>query len=183
MSTDNSELDATIAALGLEYSARFVPQSQSRNAKEEQPSLNWVVTLKKGRATLTTDYLQGIGYLPEAFRKHIDSLKMGSAARHRIERVAAETGKTGRFLSSLEVMFSQKPIPAPSLRDVLYCLVSDASVLDHATFESWASEYGNDPDSRSAEKTYRACLEIALQLRALIGDFGIGKLQEAFQDY
>lgn len=58
---------------------------------------------------------------------------------------------------------------APSLFDVLHCLCSDASVLDYQSFEQWASEYGYSPDSRSAEKTYHACMELSLKLQAAVG--------------
>lgn len=71
----------------------------------------------------------------------------------------------------------------PDPLDVLYSLTMDSSVLDHATFESWASEFGYDVDSRSAESTYRACLDIALKMRAALGDSGMERLAEIFQDY
>jgi hypothetical protein len=175
-----SELNAVIESFGLEYSARFVPQSQSRNASEKSPSLNWRVLVKHGGAELVTDYMQGIGHLPHA----ADARKaLGSGDFARYERKVAEEGKTGRFLSGSQVMFISKPLPAPLLRDVLYCLVLEASVIDYATFEDWASEYGYDTDSRKAEKTYRACLKTALSLRAMVGDAGLTKLREAFQDY
>lgn len=182
--TDHSELDATIACLGLDYSAYFVPQSQSRNAREKNPSLNWRVTIKNAGRALTTDYTQGIGHLPEEFRRHLQAQKgLGPRGLAQIERKVAETGRTGRVLSSPDILTSAKPLPAPLLRDVLYCLVMDAGVIDYATFEEWASEYGYDTDSREAEKTYRACLETALQLRAILGNENMNKLREAFQDY
>lgn len=71
----------------------------------------------------------------------------------------------------------------PDAVDVLYSLVMDSSVLDYAGFEDWASEYGYDTDSRQAESTYRACLDIALKLRAAIGEAGLETLATAFQDY
>lgn len=175
--SDHSQLDATIAAMGLEYSAEFVPQSRSRNANEKRPSLNWRVTIKKGRVTLTTDYTQGIGHLPK------NNQTLGEYEQRWYESNAAETGKMGRVTSGGRSLLNPKPIPAPLLRDVLYCLVTDSDVLDFATFEDWADAYYYDTDSRSAEKTYRACLDTALRLRALIGDDGLRKLQEAFQDY
>jgi hypothetical protein len=181
--TDHTELDATIAALGLEYRARFVPQSESRNAKEEQPSLNWSVTITRGRQTLTTDYMQGIAHLPEYNR--LAKVQRTKAA-HDYLRSCASTGKYSPVPEKAafnSFVMGAKPIPAPLLRDVLYCLVMDAGVLDYSTFEQWAGEYGYDTDSRKAEATYRACLEIALQLRAIVGDDGLRKLQEAFQDY
>lgn len=83
-------------------------------------------------------------------------------------------------------VFKRKPkAPAiePKPLDVIHSLVMDSSVLDYARFEDWASEYGYETDSRKAESTYRACLEIALQLRAAIGESGLSELRDAFQDY
>ncbi len=71
----------------------------------------------------------------------------------------------------------------PKAEDVLYSLVSDSDVLNSSGFEDWASNYGYETDSRSAEATYRACLELALKMRAAIGETGLSDLQTAFQDY
>lgn len=71
----------------------------------------------------------------------------------------------------------------PDPVDVLYSLVSDASVLDYPTFEAWAGEWDFDPDSRRAEGIYRECLELALRLRGAVGEEGIRKLAEATEGY
>lgn len=71
----------------------------------------------------------------------------------------------------------------PDPLDVVYSLTMDSSVLDAGGFEEWAAEFGYDLDSRKAEATYRACLEIALKMRGAIGDSGLALLAEAFQDY
>lgn len=72
----NAKLDAFIATLGLEYTATFVPQSQSRNAEEKTKSLNWRVRVSRSThdtpqyhpahpsVTIATDYMQGIGHIP-----------------------------------------------------------------------------------------------------------------------
>jgi hypothetical protein len=99
--------------------------------------------------------------------------------RYEALKYEAENGKRAPRVG----LFSGPALEKPSAADVLYSLALDASVLDSATFEEWASELGYDPDSRSAEKIYRACLEIALKLRAAIGDAGLEQLREAFQDY
>jgi hypothetical protein len=179
-------LAATIEGLGLTYSARFVPQSQSRNKDEKDPCLNWVVTLGRGRQQIETDYMQGIAHLPGYCHSSANKL-IEAEAIHR----AAETGKWNpkhdkaglRAGASWAQMSLEKPIPVPALDAVLYCLVMDANVLNSAGFEDWASEYGYDTDSRSAEATYRGCLEIALKLQAMLGAAGMAKLAEAFQDY
>jgi hypothetical protein len=71
----------------------------------------------------------------------------------------------------------------PDTCSVIASLVSDADALDHASFEEWASDQGENPDSRAAERTYRACLEIALKLRNAVGEYGLRKLSEACQDF
>ncbi len=82
------------------------------------------------------------------------------------------------------VEFQKSTIPIlPDIVDVIYSLSMDASVLDHASYESFASDFGYDADSRKGEAVYRACLEIALKLRAAIGEAGLTQLAEAFQDY
>lgn len=182
--TTNEERDAFIASLGLEYKATFVPQSESRNAGDKQPSLNWRITLSVNRATLTTDYMQGIAHLPD-YNK-ITNPRLVFA--HEYLRRCAETGTYMRILGGRvyeSIMSFAKPIaiPAPELRDVLYSLALDSEVLEYPTFEEWASSYGYDEDSRAAEKTYRACLDIALNLRAMIGDANLTRLRELFQGY
>lgn len=155
-----------IDSLGLEYTAEFVPQNQPAD-KVSHPQLHWRITMKRGRATLTTPYSQGCGHV------HTGNTSQ-KLTPYEIRKVC-ETGK-------LPPMWIRRQ-PAPKLADVLYCLVMDSDVLEHANFESWASDFGYDTDSREAEKTYRACIENALQLRALIGDQTITTLRELFADY
>jgi hypothetical protein len=177
MQTDYTKLDAMIASLGLEYSAQFVPFSLSRNAvsapRLRDLSLNWRIAISKGGVTLTTDYQAGIAHIPGY--KH-EQRPTGDYA-DAVER-ACETGQTGALV--------RRPVPAPALRDVLYCLVQDADAIDYPCFEEWAHALGFDTDSRKAERTYNASLDIALKLRAMFGRFGedtLAALREAYQDY
>ena len=72
----------------------------------------------------------------------------------------------------------------PEADDVLDCLASDAAGFENAeSFEGWCDEYGYDPDSRSAEKIYRQCLEHSLALRAALGDTLLAELREVARDY
>ena len=197
---------AEIAALGLTVESVFVPFSQSRNKAEKTPSLNWIVTVKcNGRPVLTTDYMAGCG--------HCSSVKAGKApstyrGRDRVlkgvqlglfrsptegERLsdyldawrAAECESGYEMEYSLDVFRVKRPckVILPDPLNVLYCLVSNASVLDYRSFEDWAREMGYDPDSRKGEEVYRACLEIALALRTGLGELGMAKLTTIFQDY
>lgn len=192
MSIDETETvtltpTSAIKALGLTVESVFVPWSQSRNfkpiAKTADRSLNWRVTVKRnGREVLTSDYQAGIGHLDKGASQNG---RPGYTADdiHRIER-ETETGFRFRDPSNSGAGWLDRKAPyMPEAEDVIYSLLSDSSALDHPTFESWASDFGFDPDSRKGESIYRACLEIGLKMRGALGDAGLKTLQTAFQDY
>jgi hypothetical protein len=68
----------------------------------------------------------------------------------------------------------------PEVAGVVSSLILDAKV--EGTFEEFCRELGYDPDSRKAEKIYRACARIAPKVRKLFGaDFEVFQL--ASQEY
>lgn len=169
---------AAVAALDLTVESVFVPFSQSRNKDEKHRSLNWQVTLKRrGHAVLSTDYSAGIAHCP-SYRQRRLSVDEDAALQWE-----CENGKTAqRVPTGASSFYGRKPI-LPDALDVIYSLVMDSDVLDAGGFEKWAGDLGYDTDSRAAESIYRACLDIALKLRAGIGEEGLHALREAFQDY
>jgi len=79
------------------------------------------------------------------------------------------TLKVGR--RQMTVFFSMGPALCrePTAEDVLDCVASDcAGFVNAQSFEEWASEYGFDPDSRKAEKTYKVIEKQAAKLRQLL---------------
>lgn len=59
---------------------------------------------------------------------------------------------------------------APTLFDVLYCVVSDAQSYDNSRdFAEWESELGFSEDSREAERIYRLTAEQSKSLRRVAG--------------
>lgn len=188
-------LDMLIASLPITYSASFVAQSRSRNAGEKNLSLNWEVTIARKdypASKITTDYMQGMGHAPDYNACGSETRKV-YADKH--FRAMAENGKYNTvkrklsngnsdwyatFESSFAIM---KAIPAPALKDILYSLIMDSDVLNYTGFEDWADNTGYEVDSRKAEKIYQDCLDIALKLKAILGNETIGALQVAFQDY
>jgi len=172
-----------LIADGVSYNAVFVPQSQSRNKDETRPSLNWRVTIAKDNVRLETDYMQGCAYLPHYSHAFAKFPVYEAAVRE-----ACETGKSRIIPAKSAYDAAQgdravpivREIPAPEFVDVLYSLVSDASVIDFPGFEEWAREYGYDTDSRKAEQMYRECLDTALKLRAIVD---LDEAREAFQGY
>lgn len=177
---NKGEIEALIATLGLTMEAKFIPFSQSRNKAEKNPSLNWLVTIKKGNHTvIETDYMQGCGHCA-SYKASVKALgNQNSIMRDKAVRRECDTGK----LSYVSGCPTNKPIPPPSIADVLYSLIQDASAIDYATFEQWAQDMGFDADSRKGETIYRACLQTGLALRAAVGEKGLAELQEAFTDY
>lgn len=73
--------------------------------------------------------------------------------------------------------------PVPALVDVLYSLVSESDALNYTRFDDWAESLGYNTDSRAAETSYRACLDIGLKLRAMFGSDGLEALRNIYQDY
>lgn len=182
---------AAMAKHGITVTAEFVPWSQSRNKGEKSPSLNWRVTVcqdkavcnppleppAERRAILTTDYSAGMGHCPsynnpDHGRPGFMSLARDAAIRHECE---SGTKADGRFRKTR--------LDGPKPADVMHSLISDSDVIDHPTYESWASDLGYDEDSRKGEAIYRACLEIALKLRAGLGESVLAELRAAAQDY
>jgi hypothetical protein len=178
--------------MGIEYSAQFVPFSQSRNKDKKDKSLNWTVTLKRNRVELTTDYMQGSGHVP------IGKLPKGSeywrnSLKAAIINESVETGKVyyinseydGHQMTArgLKTRFRNGLIPKPSLKEVLWCLLTDSDVLQHDSFESWASDFGYDTDSREAEKVHQACMKIALKINQMFSNDELEQLREFYQDY
>ena len=61
----------------------------------------------------------------------------------------------------------------PKVADVLDCIASDTSSVENARdFGDWASEYGYDENSRTAERIYRQCRKQAERLRRFLGGHG-----------
>lgn len=201
-------LETFIAENGLSIRAEFVPFSKSRNATEKDDrgnprrSLNWQITLVHNeRDIMTTDYSAGIAHCP-SYSKPVPSNWQGS--KRSWQPTVCEWECENGFEAALQPFghadFRRKAKPRtqadldaykkaeyfaiePKAADVLCSLALDAGVLDYRSFEDWALEYGYEPDSRKAETIYRACMEIALQLRAGLGDRLMSALQEAAQDY
>lgn len=182
-----NQIKALLAKYNLTVESVFIPWSRSRNKDEKMPSLNWSVTLlMNGRKILTTDYMAGMGHCPY-YKKHS---VMGRMSYDDMECIKHEC-ETGRKVSHYGGALS-RPMESstqnlrgtiqPDSADVIYSLLIDSDVLDYPTFESWAGEFGYDPDSRQAEKTYNDCMKIALQFRQ-IGESVISELREAYQDY
>lgn len=181
--SDKEAIQKAIDNLNLEYTAEFIPTKQPA-ASVKHPQLHWKIALKRGGRHMSVDYHEGCAHVVGYQQFHKTPCEK---RRHdEIIRTACETGVYPKYTRDWvrETFYYPKvKQPAPQLIDVLYCLVQDSEVIDRGSFEEWASDYGYDLDSRSAEKTYRLCLEQSLQLRNLIGNDNLEQLKELYQDY
>jgi hypothetical protein len=171
------ELGAAIAAMNIDCKARFIPFAQSRNASQKQASLNWKIDLmRKGSGIMQDiDYMQGQAHCP-AYKA-----QWGKAERYVKPRAIAlecATGDKAIACPAQGVRSSRKPIAPPSVVDIVQSLLMDSDVLNYRGFDEWAECFGYDTDSRKAESIYRACLDTALQLRAIFGESEFSRLQE-----
>lgn len=133
----------------IHMKAVFVPFDRSRNANEDRVSLNWKIKLCAGkpedvpeRVLFETDYTQGIGHIPHY--QHHHKTKYDAAEYRRYEKLVAQQGyyanvKSNPMASSVGTMRARTKLPDPDYVDVMYCLISDARVLDEGSFEDWAS--------------------------------------------
>jgi len=185
--TPRQNIADAMASLGLSVESTFVPFSQSRHAKpakgEKKPwrSINWKVRLmRQGRLIVETDYSAGLAHVP-AYNVRENHAGIGKSGGLNLIGDAAVTYEIEHGRTST-VHGRGAPI-LPDAESVIHSLVMDSDVLEYGSFEDWAGSIGYDPDSRSAESTYRTCLEIALKLRNALGDDGLSRLREACQDF
>ena len=167
---------------GLTYTAEFVPFSQAPHRDggdgKRWQCVNWRVRLECGRVILEADYAQGIGCLPDTAKQSLSIKQVG-----RPGSLAHDAALTFMLENGREYGNTTRKLPPPSLPDVLSSLLLDASAIDYSTFEDWCDEYGDNPDSRKAEATYRQCVETGLKLRLMFGDTRLEELRELFADY
>jgi hypothetical protein len=173
----NDMCKAMLEKHGLTVKATFVPFSQSRNAGEKQPTLNWRVLLYKGdKVILSADYSAGCAHCPAYKLSVREAGSQNSIMRAEMIRYECENGKAyGKFLPG-------KPI-LPDPCDVFYSFLSDGEAIDAGSFESWAADYGYDKDSRKAFAMYNECIQTGLSLRSALGEVALSELFDAFSEY
>lgn len=152
-------MDEAIESLGIEFEYKLVKD----DFDGRQGSSHWKCTISRNGHSHTFDYSQGCAY--RNFYGKPVKLAYGG------ERISVD-----------RMNYLKATIPNnPDLKNVLYCLVSDAQSVDGVeSFEEWASELGYDTDSRKAERAYNACKDTFLKMHQM---FDLEQLYELFQDY
>lgn len=180
MTTARDKIQAAIDTLGLTVRSEFVPFNVSRHSNSDTLSLNWRVTLvHNNRDVLTTDYSAGVGNCP-SFRLHDKTLEQRELVKLECHHGARAVWRSGLDRAEIKV---PRELILPDVYNVVASLVDDADAINYPKFEAWAEEHGYDTDSRAAEATYRACLEIGLALRAALGEAGLRALTDACREF
>ncbi len=170
--TPQEQFDQFIEENKITITNKFVPFSLSRNSEEKDKTLNWKVTIKSPKSEYTFDYQKGVGNLPypsthlgnlDGYQKRVVKEAIDSAAETGVARKLIIKDKDATFGIG-NVVF-----PTPTIKDVLESLTLDAEVKNYLSYESWASEYGYDEDSRKGEKIYQACQKTAEKLTKVLG--------------
>ena len=172
----------------LNFDYEFVPFGQSRNKDSDHKSLNYRVTITRNRNSFTFDYMMGSAYVPHKGIPVSPATSYLKRMKQTIIDKSCETGYQSLWCSGVEriMPITKQGTPqkiTPENNDVLHCCLLDSEVLDHPDFESWASDFGYDTDSRSGEKIYKECLASALRFRQLFKSEELEELKELFQDY
>lgn len=129
-------------------------------------------TLRKRRDTLENERCAACGQHtdPRAYQGYANAKH---APENGYPRASVQCdGQWEKMGPYLTIWFSQGDawkVP-PTVEDVLDSLAMDASGYDNArNFADWCAEYGYDDDSRTAERIYHACGELAKELRHMLG--------------
>jgi hypothetical protein len=164
--------ERTIALAGAESEESFqIGDSQAISLRQEDEmthSDNEQITIEQfiGQHGLAADF--------EPIAKRSDGGDWAAGAKHFRVTLRSEAVTGGpAFTVEFSVGSGWKRLPV--LADVLDSLASDASWVDQP-FKDWAAYLGFDPDSRKAEKVYRAVRQTHQNLIELLGQEALDEL-------
>lgn len=142
----------------------YEPKSESN----DWPHFSWRVTLHYQGRKANFDYRTGVAHVNPPKSYYLRSHLLGGMGAN----IPADwqTSHTVFCTNLRNAWFRDGRAPiAPSVADVVSCLLSDCSSASNDTFESFCSEFGYDTDSRKALKTYKACQKILCKCVGLFG--------------
>lgn len=155
-------IEEFIAEHGLTMTASPAPENPNMSGDTVKGSQHYHCTIVCGNQGMMTYFSVGPGIVKDWAREN--GPHVFGKERRDILRV------NPRSLAAAEYLDAVRNKYRPDLASVLDCLASDASGIENARdFEDWASDYGYDTDSRSAEQTYNTCRGQARALLKLLG--------------
>jgi hypothetical protein len=141
------------AEVGAPHFSTDYPFISNGKAREAWPHFSYVLFFRGPRGGFSTDYHCGAD--------------------------DAEQGKKAEYMQWTYPRPNKTRIPAPA--EVLGMLCRDALDAREESLESWASNFGYDTDSRSAEAIYRKCVDMWHDLRKLLNESDIRELADLAQ--
>lgn len=179
--TIESAVSSILSSSGV--SVGMTLQNYNPNEKDEwrRIAAHWTVAIKsKSGRSQTFDYWLGSGnwtwrnssrgYLPAG------AIAIGGRTRTPAECLSS----TSPYFSDKEAIIQRCTCSPPRIAEVLDCIIGDGGACD-CTFEEWASDFGFDPDSRSAEKIYRQCQTNYQRLLSCISRDTIDAIRSAIE--
>ena len=168
--TEN-KVDDFLSSLGVTYSVFPAGTGLKRDNWECD---GWRVVFAKGDKNESFDYFTGIGhrviFKPDQY--NIDRQALSDCVNKR--SIMAENIRKN-------MADCVKPF-APFAASVLFSLINDGQALC-LSFNQWCVEYGYDPDSMKAFRTYQSCCEIGEKLERVFTRRQITELAEILADY
>ena len=186
MSTDYNEIRAAVDDFlrdaGVAVAVDYVTPDKRDNYDDwgQDRWLEWRVTLSAGKSRAVFGYRAGEGHCPAYKLPVAVAGNRNSIMRDEMIQAEIDSGKT--FQPGKDFNKATGPAILPDLAGVLHCLVSDADAYN-MRFEDWAGDYGYDPDSRRAEKVYRACVDCAEKLHRIFSAAQLDTLRDIVAEY
>ena len=160
----SNEIEKTVENLLIEFDIKGSISIEYMGVSKKldgNPMDQWRVIFNTGKTYEEFEYFTGFGH------------------RKTIRGFAACGKPNAKFIrGNWEVSKPQ----TPHIAGVLYSLLLDSNV-QYESFSEWCANYGYSDDSIKAETIYRACHQIAMQLKSIFTREQIQKLNEALQDY
>lgn len=151
-----------LTAHGITFKADYIGQRK----REGWDCDAWICGLYKGKLAETFEYFTGLGH--RQYRNGVTPSIVFAGGPGTVYRERYDAGH-------------KKPVTPPAA-GVLHSLILDSSAIGQS-FESWASDYGYDTDSRKAEEIYRACQRNTDKLQRILTRADLEALEALLQDY
>lgn len=162
-------LESTNTTLEVVKAVPQIPPQWAKNDKDAHKHIKYSVTLKNSKHSYTFDCWGSIDdYNKATFESRNDingQLKLD---------IIAKAKRSFVMLTNEQIKIILLDMVKPSEYDILACL----SPMYEDTFEDFCGSFGYDTDSRTAEDTYKRCIEKDRQLHKLFTHEQLEQLAE-----
>lgn len=165
----------------FDFTIAYIPSTWSKDAMLKY---HVVITTKGKRPAAVYDgpYSMGLGHIP-------NYNKLLSTTNSNWSRMTLDGERLiNSILADGKAPINGNPISPrqrilPSHQDIIYSLLMDSEADNYTDYESWAHDFGYDPDSIKGLRVYEECCRIGRALRTNLGVEWLDEARNAFQDY